>query len=275
MFNKKTVIKFEDFRSVIGSCIAFLKEETCAKLNEHSDVFTDKYKKMFDVAVIPSALMFTEDELLHVPRKDKDGNKVKWEDVTYSKKEIASIYNKGIPERMRTPAKAHMEYAFNDQGLLEIKGLYITINLDILKTEILTNLYDINRFIDITLKGWVHHECGHILDYILSYEGKKRSVVDKLNKEDSKARKEYNAWIKSVMPKGSKFLPPELDRQRINMYFTIPCEARADTLGGVDRNKIIDYMFEDDKYRIIATIKSKTVKREPVPAAEDKPNQDK
>ena len=129
MFNKKTVIKFEDFRSVISSCIAFLKEETYAKLNEHSDVFTDKYKKMFDVAVIPSALMFTEDELLHVPRKGKDGSKVKWEDVTYSKKEIASIYNKGIPERMRTPAKAHMEYAFNDQGLLEIKGLIFHFHL--------------------------------------------------------------------------------------------------------------------------------------------------
>ena len=263
MFNKKLSITFEDFRSVINACAKILRDEVYKTLDAHPDVFTPRHRKMFEVAILPSALVFTEDELLYVHRKNKDGEKVKWDEVTYSKKEIAQIYNKGRVERMRTPAKANMSYKFED-GKLIITDLYISVNYDVLKTDLLLNLYRVNDFVECALKTWARHEAGHILDYILSYEGKPRSVLDKSLREEKKAQKEYNNWTKSVMPKGEILLPPELEKQRVDMYFNMPQEARADMLGGVDRRKANEFMFNQDGYRIVATIKSKPVKIKPV-----------
>lgn len=271
MFNKKVSIKFEDFKTVVNACAKYLSDEINRTLDSRPDIFTAKHRKIFSSAVLPSALLFTEDELLFVSRKNKDGEKVKWDEPTYSKKEIAHIYNQGRVERQRTPAKANMAYKFVD-GKLQITDLSISVNYDILKTDILLNLYRINDFVECALKTWARHEAGHILDYILSYEGKPKSVLDKSVREENKAQKEYKAWIKSVMPKGQLLLPPELERQRVDMYFNMPQEARADILGGVDRRKANDFMFNQDGYRIVATIKSKPVKIKPVkeePAKEE------
>ena len=152
-----------------------------------------------------------------------------------------------------------MSYAFED-GKLVIKQLEIVLNYDILIKDVLLNLYRINDYYEIVIRTWARHEAGHILDYIMSFAGQSPSKVNKLNSESDKARREYHKWFKTMLGKDA-FLPPELERQRLEMYFEIPCEARADQLGGVDRIKAIDYSMADSGKRVIATLKSKTVKR--------------
>jgi hypothetical protein len=261
---KKFTIHFEDFECVIESTAAFIKNEIMDVLNSRPDIFTEKYQKMFSIDILPSALMFTEDELLTRPMKTAEGKTAGWKDKAFSKEEIAKIYNSDKGDRHSTPAKAHMRWKNND-GILEISDMYIAINYDILKISVLRHLYDIIRYQDIVLRSWARHEAGHILDYIMLFDGKPVSVIKKDDKICNKAKKELNEFKKSVgYDTNKKALTREVDRQLEEMYFNMPQEARADTLGGVDRKKVIDYCFEyaDKDMKVIATIKSKIVKRE-------------
>lgn len=260
MFNKTITTTFDDFRHVIESCCNYLRRMCTETLESHPDIFTEKYKKIFHVDIIPAALMFVEDELLNKKMLDKDGKKIPWKELAFSKQDIAKIYNAGVSDRLVTPAKAHMSANYDDKGIVQITDLCISINYDILKSHILRNLYRICDFQDIILKSWAQHEAGHILDYILSYDGQPKSRLEKDNKIAAKAIKEHKAWIKSVMPKGSIVLPEDLEKQRIKQYFEMPQESRADQLGGVDRQKVTDWQFLEKEYRITATIKCKKVK---------------
>ena len=255
----KTTIKFDDFKNVTNAIIHGFIDTVNEVLNARPDVFTEDYKKIFSCHACPSDLIFMEDEILSVKTR-AEKKRSKWEEKVFSRKDLAEIYNKGnATERANTPAKAHMSYAF-EEGKLVIKQLEVVLNLDILVKDVLLNLYRINDYYETIIRTWAKHEAGHILDYIMSYAGQSPSKVGKLNSESDKARREYHKWFKEMLGKDA-FLPPELEKQRLEMYFNIPCEARADILGGVDRNTAIEFSMADSGKRVIATFKSKTVKR--------------
>lgn len=256
----KTTIKFDDFKSVTNAIIHGFCDTVKETLNARPEVFTEEFQKIFSCNACSSDLIFVEDEILSKKVKNDKGEPANWEDKVFSRKDIAVIYNKGdILTRDNTPAKAHMGYTF-EEGKLVIKRLEVVLNLDTLVKDVLLNLYRINDYYETVIRTWAKHEAGHILDYILSFVGKTPAQVKKLDGESNKARKEYTKWYKTMLGK-ENFLPPELERQRLEMYFNIPCEARADILGGVDRKKSIDFSMADSGKRIIATIKSKSVNR--------------
>ena len=257
--NKKITIRFDDLTHLYESCSNYLKAETMRTLESHPDIFTKKYQKMFDVSILTSVLMFTEEEILNKQFKDKDGKNLSWKEKVYSKNDIADIYNKGITDRLCTPAKAHMRY-YETDGKIDIQDLYITINADILKKAILRNLWRMIEFQDVLLKSWARHEAGHILDYILT-DGTSVKEHNKVCRIDDAAKKKLKNWRKSVMPKGKIYLPDDLEAQYSKMYFECPSEARADTLGGVDRQAVLEFE-KAEKYVVSATIKSKIVKKD-------------
>lgn len=257
----KTTIKFDDFKNITNAIIHGFCETVNETLASRPEVFTEEYKKIFSCNACPSDLIFVEDEVLSKKIKNDKGEEAAWEDKVYSRKDIAVIYNKGdLLARDNTPAKAHMGYTFED-GKLVIKRLEVVLNYDILVKDVLLNLYRINDYYEKVIRTWAKHEAGHILDYILSFVDKTPAQVKKLDGESAKARKEYSKWFKTALGK-ERCLPPELERQRLEMYFNIPCEARADILGGVDRNGCIDFSMADFGKRVIATIKSKSVNRD-------------
>lgn len=254
----KTTIKFEDYEALVSNIIKCFKKECYEILRSHKE-FTEKYDKMFSIEARPSALIFVEDEILSQNKKDKDGKRIGWKEPMFSKKDIINTYNKEIYERQNTPAKAYCSYIFDDEGNAVIKELRIQLNYDFLNATVLSNLYRITEYYDVVIKSWAQHECGHILDYIISFDGLSKKVIDKEENEIIKARKAYSKWWKDNRDKNGN-LTPELETQRLKMYFEIPCEAKADMLGGVDREKVIAYTLKNKNRRVVTVMKSKTVK---------------
>lgn len=238
---KQKIIEYGDLmKNILGT----FRKEVYDCLGEHPDVFTDAYREMFHVDVVPSAVIFIEDELLPMEKK------------SFSRKMIINTYNDGLLMRTTTPCCAHMGCKEVD-GKLKIVRLFIKVNYDIMVLDVLKHLPDLSLWVDAVLKTHARHEAGHILDYILSFDGKKPEVLKKNKEESRKAKDEWLTWWKTISEDGRKALPKEQEKERLTKYFNLPDEISADTLGTVDRAKAIDYMVNSSDKCIDVVIKTK------------------
>jgi hypothetical protein len=219
-------------------------------LDMYPDIFTKHYKDMFHVTFTNPTIIFIEDELLN-DNKDKK---------SFSRKFIVNTYNNGAMERATTPCKAHL-YGKSEKGNLVITRLDIRVDTNNLAKEALRHIWDIDNWIEHVLKVHAQHETGHILDYILSYDNKPDSELQKMIDEGKKFRKEWVSWWKTMSNDGKDVLPVEQERERLERYFNIPPESRADQLGKVDRKSSIDYQMNFGKYTADIIIKSKVYEK--------------
>lgn len=154
-------VKIFDFTTLRKQLENIICDEIYKVFSSYPDIFTEKYKDIFSVSFASTAILFVEDELFPSERK------------TFSRKFIVNMYNDSAYERNSTPMIAHMYGNVDKKKNLKISKLLIRVNTDILVEEALSNMWDIDNWIENFLKQEARHEAGHVIDYI-SYDDKKR-----------------------------------------------------------------------------------------------------
>ncbi len=236
-------VKIFDFTTLRKQLENIICDEIYKVFSSYPDIFTEKYKDIFSVSFTNTTILFVEDELFPSERK------------TFSRKFIVNMYNDSAYERNSTPMIAHMYGNVDKKKNLKISKLLIRVNTDILVEEALSNMWDIDNWIEIFLKQEARHEAGHIIDYI-SYDGKKDSLFIKNDKKNKKEKEAWREWWKATVGDPPRTLTDDEERLRLEKYFNIPNESIADMYGKVDRAKSIDYQFKNHKRRIDVVIRT-------------------
>ena len=252
-------VKIYDAKRITATICERFRKYVTEALDEVPDIFTEHYKKMFFIDIIPTSVLFIEDELFAMDKK------------SFSRKVIINTYNDNLMKRNSSPAYAHMHAKTDDKGNLVLTSLFIRVNYDLIILDAIRNLYRLPQWCDTILRTHARHEVGHIIDYIQSYDGQPAEKLKKDNEACIKANDEWMAWWKEKSDNGKKVLPIELEKERLIRYFQIPTEATADRLGKVDREKAIDFMVNSTDKCVDIIIKSK---ERPNPQKEEKKSED-
>lgn len=149
---------------------------------------------------------------------------------------------------------ANCYFTSNDDGFVEIKLMRLLISEEKLTERVLSNLYRLDVLEEI-VKFDARHEVGHLMDYVLTMHNHPMEEVKKLNDDNAAAKKEYYDYIERSYDYLHKCSDEEYYNEQkkiLQMYFNLPGEFRADTLGGIDRAKMIELdMDRYDKHSIV------------------------
>lgn len=209
------------------------------EIEKHSDVLTPGLlkEKKFKVFRTSDVIIFGSDLI-------ENGNYRK----RYGYKQIKTAVLDHFHQWTFVPYRASMSY-YTTEGKVDIQRLEIVINRSALVNEIIDHLPTLETYTNYLLKVHAAHEVGHILDYV-SNDGMSAETYEQQSINDSKEKSDYYKWEREYLDENyKKKITDSAEIQRINReiserYYQLGSEWRADTLGGVDRQKYLDTVYD-------------------------------
>lgn len=209
------------------------------EIEKHSDVLTPELlkEKKFKVFRTSDVIIFGSDLI-------ENGNYRK----RYGYKQLKNAVLDHFNQWTFVPFRASMSYYTTD-GKINIQRLEIVINSSALVHEIIDHLSRFETYTNYLLKVHAAHEVGHILDYV-SNDGMSAETYEKQSINDSKEKSDHYKWEREYLAENhKKGITDSAEIQRINReiserYYQLGSEWRADTLGGVDRQKYLDVVYD-------------------------------
>lgn len=228
------------------------KDEVYKAIDEHSDILTPKLleEKHFRIFEVSDLTHFVSSLVTHKSSSTKYG--------------IKQLENLALEHQKRwSDVGYRTETSYNVlDNKINICRLCICINTSILPTDVFRNLHKFESYLECT-KIDARHEVGHILDSVMTYQGMPIDEFIKQTEVEDAEMEEYQKWKYEYVEDMSKKNPSHREIVLINKecssrYYKLQGEWRADTLGGVDRQKYLD--LEYDTTETPTRIKIETVK---------------
>lgn len=214
------------------------KDEVYKAIDEHSDILTPKLleEKHFRIFEVSDLTHFVSRLVAHKSSSTK-----------YGIKQLENLAFEHEDRWSRVPYRTKTTYSVLDNKI-NIRCLYIAINISILPIEVFHNLHRFESYLEFT-KIDARHEVGHMLDSVMTYQGIPIDEFDEKIEVDNAQMEEFQKWKHEYVEDISKkdLSPREIaiiNKEFSSRYYKLQAEWRADTLGGVDRQKYLDSLYD-------------------------------
>lgn len=207
------------------------------KLNEYKDIIPPRLRKKINVHIIS--------DLTHcISQWTRTASK----DAAIRRDELIEHVTKFQEKWTRRNAVTCTEWHVDKKGIIHIDRIDVLIKLDSIRAQIISHMGELPVIINELLNVTPCHEAGHVIDHIQLMEGANYEEYEKnVNKPDNDAYDEYYKWRKefeeTLDEKGR--IDVEGRRLMAQKYYQCPAEARADILGGIDREKELNVIYSN------------------------------
>ena len=218
------------------------KKQVNDTIKEHSEILTPELLKRVNFRVLRGELLTSFMNNCITPNTT---NK------KFSKKQLYTLAKEYKKRWERVGCYAYYRADSDENDILHIIEMKIIVNNTYLPIDILSNLSWIDTFIEI-IKIDAMHEVGHLIDYIMTIEGKPRKELQEEYAEEIKIKKEFYKWRDNEEKDFDKLNLEErcaLLKRTSGKYYELPWEWRADCLVGIDRGKYLDMLYDPENYK--------------------------
>ena len=212
--------------------------EVVNKVLDESPIITKKWRKMIKIFPVSNSLHFVSTITRGCTKKEFD------------KKFLIEQHKDYNTRWEHKPYLTNVEYYIDEEGIMHIDGIFILIKYNVVAQQILDNLDRLDVVKQI-YEVDAHHEAGHVMDFISLIDGVKfEDYYKNTGKPDDDATDEYYKWreetVKAFFDRHED-VDTETMRLITEKYYKLPAEERADILGGVDRQKFINLVYDNMK----------------------------
>lgn len=221
----------KDSHNLTEQFIELFENAVNKKLDESSDIITKEIRDKIKIFSISNSMHF----LSTLTRTNSKNKK-------YSKKELIELHKNYRTRWERKPYLTNIEFEILEDGTAHITDIFILIKYDVMNDEITNNIGAIDVLKHV-YEVDACHEVGHILDDVLLLEGKNyQEYYEKVQKHDEEAMDEYYEWEEAFFKsfENEEDVTPDDRILKSKKYYNTPGESRADILGGVDREGLLD-----------------------------------
>lgn len=225
----------ENSRNFVSVIVDRFIENAEKKLDEYKDTISPEMRKKIE--------FFTITDLTHcIVRCTDTADK----DATMTRNQLIDHVQKYQEEWVRRNALTTTYYHEDKDGILHVDNIHILIKKDSIYQYIVENMYRLPMVVEELIDITPYHEAGHAIDNIQLIEGANaREYEEKFNKPDKEAYDQYYKWRKEFIETLSKDkFDVEGHKLNYKKYYQIPAEARADILGGIDRDAVLNKLFD-------------------------------
>ena len=211
-------------------------------IKEHSDVLTHELLKRVDFRVRRTELLTGFMNTIISPKPS--GEK-------FSKKQLYTLAKEYKNHCENVACWAYYRGNNDENGIFHINDMKILVNNTALAKEILSNLGWIDTFVEI-IKVDAMHEVGHLIDYIMTIEGKPKKELEEEYTEEIRLKEEFYKWRDNEEKYFDNLNLGErcaLLKKTSGKYYELPWEWRADCLTGVDRGRYLDMLYDPKNYK--------------------------
>jgi hypothetical protein len=171
------------------------------------------------------------------------------QDAAIRRDELIDHVEGYITKRVGSTALTETSWSNDKNNIMHIKHIRVIIKIDALRAFIVNNLQMLPIVVDEFTNVTPCHEIGHVIDHIQTIEGKNYDEYrEKIENPDNEELDNYYKWKKEFY-KTVDDHDFEGMRLMTQKYYQCQCEARADILGGVDRNAMLDKFFNADTFK--------------------------
>lgn len=229
----------KDALNLTEQMIDLFKDAVNKKLDESSDIITPEMRKKIKIFAVSNSLHFTSTLTRGVSYNKR-----------YSRKALVKAHKKYNTEWESKPYLTNVEFEIDENNIMHVTDIYILIKYDVINDQIITSLDMLDTLKEIyTIDA--SHEVGHVLDFIELIDGANYDEVnEKVFIPDDKATKDYYKWKEDLIKaeyESTGTISIDTMKLTSQKYYRLPAEARADIMGGVDRERALEIIYDKRK----------------------------